>query len=65
MPKIKTSSSAKKRFKMLASGKIKRSKAFRRHLLTKKNRNNKRKLRQSAYISAVDMRAIARLLPNG
>jgi large subunit ribosomal protein L35 len=65
MPKIKTRSAAKKRFKMLPSGKIKRSKAFRRHLLTCKTRKSKRHLRESAYVNASDMRAIARLLPNG
>lgn len=61
--KMKTRSAAKKRFKVLASGKIKRSKAFRRHLLTKKSAKTKRDLRQNAYVSAVDMVHIAPLLP--
>ncbi len=65
MPKMRTRSAAKKRFTKLASGKIKRSKAFRRHLLTCKTRKSKRHLRQSAYVNAADIRAIARLLPNG
>jgi large subunit ribosomal protein L35 len=45
MPKMKTKSGAKKRFKVLGSGKIKRSQAFKRHILTKKTTKNKRKLR--------------------
>jgi large subunit ribosomal protein L35 len=65
MPKSKTRSAAKKRFKKLASGKIKRTKAFRRHLLTRKSRKTKRHLRQNAYVSGADLRAISRLLPNG
>lgn len=65
MPKMKTRSAAKKRFSFLSSGKIKRSKAFRRHLLTKKTAKNKRQLRDSAYVGRADIRAIRLLLPNG
>jgi large subunit ribosomal protein L35 len=61
--KMKTRSAAKKRFKVLASGKIKRSKAYRRHLLTKKSAKTKRDLRQNSYVSAADMVHIAPLLP--
>ena len=63
--KMKTRSSAKKRFKITATGKIKYSKAFRRHLLTKKSRKTKSKLRKPGYISAVDHRNVARLMPYG
>lgn len=66
MPKMKTRSAAKKRFKKVGGSKgtkIKRSKAFRRHLLTKKNRKTKRDLRKSAYVSAVDYNHIRFLLP--
>ena len=63
MPKMKTSSAGKKRFKKLASGKIKRSKAFRRHLMTCKSRKTKRQLRGGSYVSAADMVHIKFLLP--
>ena len=66
MPKMKTCSSAKKRFKKVGGSKgtkIKRSKAFRRHLLTKKNRKTKRDLRKSTFVSKADLNNISRLLP--
>ena len=62
MPKMKSRSSAKKRFKRLSSGLIKRAKAYRRHLLTKKARKNKRQLRQPAYINKSDDHKILQLL---
>jgi large subunit ribosomal protein L35 len=65
MPKMKTKSSAKKRFKKTASGKIKYTQAYRRHLLTRKSRKPKRNLRRSSYISTVDHNRIAKLLPYG
>ena len=63
MPKMKTHSASKKRFKKTGGGNIKRAKAFRRHLLTKKTRKNKRDLRKRAYISACDVATIRKLLP--
>lgn len=63
--KMKTRSSAKKRLKMLSSGKIKRAKAYRRHLLTKKSAKTKRKLRETSYVGAADIRRIKKLLPYG
>jgi large subunit ribosomal protein L35 len=63
MPKVKTNSAAKKRFKKLGNGKIKRAKAYKRHLLTKKNRKTKRNLCKTAYVSKVDYKHIAPLLP--
>ena len=64
--KVKTRSAAKKRFKKVGGKngvKIKRTKAFRRHLLTKKSRNTKRNLRKNAYVSDVDFKHIIQLLP--
>ncbi len=61
--KMKTKSSAKKRFKKTATGKIKYTKAFRRHLLTKKARKRKNRLGKSAYINKADMSHIAKMLP--
>lgn len=63
MPKMKTHSGAKKRFKKLKSGLIKAEKAFHRHLLTKKNSKTKRKLRGSLYVNAANMPNVERLLP--
>jgi large subunit ribosomal protein L35 len=62
MPKMKTRSAAKKRFKKLPSGKIKRSKAFKRHLLSKKNRKTKRGLRAIGYVGKSDHHHISQLL---
>jgi large subunit ribosomal protein L35 len=63
MPKVKTHSGAKKRFKKLKSGLIKAARPFRRHLLTKKSRKTKRELRQPLYLSKADKGHIAPLLP--
>lgn len=49
MPKMKTKSSAKKRFKVLGNGGVKRAHAFKRHILTKKTTKNKRQLRGLIY----------------
>lgn len=61
--KVKTHSGAKKRFKVTKSGKIKASRAFRRHLLTKKSTNRKRGLRSPLYLADCDIKHIAPLLP--
>lgn len=63
MPKVKTNSAAKKRFKKCGNGKIKRGKAFKRHLLTGKSRKTKRNLGKTAYVSSADYKRIAPLLP--
>jgi len=63
MGKMKTCSAAKKRFKKLKGGKIKRSSAFRRHILTKKSAKTKRDLRQKAYVSEADAPRVRLLLP--
>lgn len=54
MPKMKTKSSAKKRFKLTASGKVKRNHAYHNHILTKKTKKQKRNLCHSAIVSKAD-----------
>ncbi len=63
MPKMKTHRGAAKRFKKTATGKLKRSKAYRGHILTKKSPKRKRKLRKSGLVSKSDQKRIAQLLP--
>lgn len=63
MPKMKTHRGANKRFKATGSGKLKRSKAYKRHILTKKSSKTKRNLRQAGIVSKGDQTRIARLLP--
>ena len=63
MPKMKTKSGAKKRFKVRGSGSIKRSMAFKRHILTKKTTKNKRHLRGSTTVHATNMGHMAQMLP--
>ena len=54
MPKMKTKSSAKKRFKLTGSGKIKRKHAFKSHILTKKSNKRKLRLTQSTLVDKAD-----------
>ncbi len=63
MPKLKTHSSSKKRFNITGSGKIKRAKAYRRHILTKKTSKRKRNLRKNTVVSSADYSTIKRLIP--
>ncbi len=63
MPKMKTHSAAKKRFRKTGGTLIKRAQSRRRHLLTKKTSKRKRQLRKIAYISKGDAVHIMRLLP--
>ena len=58
MPKMKTVSSAKKRFKQTASGKLKRKHAFKSHILTKKETKQKRNLTHSALVHKADEKNI-------
>ena len=62
MPKIKTHSGAKKRFKPTKSGKVKRSHAFASHILTKKSTKRKRGLRAGAYADKTNESAIKRMI---
>jgi large subunit ribosomal protein L35 len=63
MPKMKTKSGAKKRFKVAANGRIKRGAAFRRHILTKKSTKRKRKLRGINSVHGSDTRSVRIMLP--
>lgn len=62
MPKQKTNSSAKKRFTLTGSGKIKRKHAFKRHILTKKTKKQKRRLTHFGLVAKVDVREVKELL---
>jgi large subunit ribosomal protein L35 len=63
MPKLKTKSGAKKRFKVSASGRIKRGSAFMRHILTKKSTKRKRQLRGGTRVHESDSRSVRSMLP--
>ena len=62
MPKQKTKRAAAKRFKITGTGKVKRFRAFKSHILTKKHPKRKRRLRQATTLSKADERRIRRLL---
>ena len=62
MPKVKTNSSAKKRFKVTGTGKITHQKAFRRHLLTKKSKKRKRAMNKDGQVHAANQDFVKRLL---
>ncbi len=63
MPKMKTKSGAAKRFKVRGSGSIKRSQAFKRHILTKKTTKAKRHLRGTEGVHASDDKMVRAMLP--
>ena len=63
MPKIKTHTGAKKRFKLTKNGKVKRSHAYRRHILNKKSTKLKRGLRKATYVRPGDAAVIKKLIP--
>lgn len=63
MPKLKTHTGAKKRFKLTKTGKVKRSHAFTSHILTKKSTKRKRALRKGAYADKTNVAALKHLLP--
>lgn len=63
MPKMKTKRGAAKRFKKTGSGKIKRSKAFTSHILTKKSTKRKRNLRKSGLVDSANAPTIRKILP--
>ncbi len=63
MPKMKTHRGAAKRFKSTASGRFKRSKAYKSHILTKKTTKRKRKLDTRTLVSPSDQRRVAQMLP--
>ena len=61
---MKTVSGAKKRFKITATGKLKRKKAYASHILTKKSSKRKRNLRTPTLVAKVDLPRMRSLLPN-
>jgi large subunit ribosomal protein L35 len=63
MPTMKTKSGAKKRFRVRGSGSIKRSQAYKRHILTKKSTKNKRHLRGSAEVDRTNAASVRAMLP--
>lgn len=63
MPKMKTHRGAAKRFKVTGTGKLKRAKAYKSHILEKKSRKRKRNLRQSGLVSAADAKNMKKILP--
>ncbi|RJQ40201.1 MAG: 50S ribosomal protein L35 [Nitrospiraceae bacterium] len=63
MPKMKTHRGAAKRFKVTGTGKIKRSKAFKSHILTGKPSKRMRKLRTATLVSKKEQSNIKKLLP--
>jgi large subunit ribosomal protein L35 len=63
MPKMKTKRAAAKRFKLTGTGKLKRGKAFRSHILTKKSSKTKRNLRKTGYVSSTQEKTMKTLLP--
>ena len=62
MPKMKTHKGAKKRFKVTGTGKVKRMRAFKSHILTKKSPKRKRRLRRGDLVSSGQEKTIKRLL---
>ena len=63
MPKMKTSRSAAKRFKMTGTGKIVRNKAYKRHILTKKSTKRKRNLRKDIILDETNVKNMKKILP--
>lgn len=63
MAKLKTNKSVAKRFKFTKKRKLKRAKAYKRHILTKKTKKRKRNLRRTALVDSTDIKRVIRLLP--
>lgn len=63
MPKIKTNRAAAKRFKKTATGKLKRNKAYKSHILTKKSTKRKRNLRKPTVTDATNVKNMKKVLP--
>jgi large subunit ribosomal protein L35 len=63
MPKMKTHRGAAKRFKLTKNGRVKRAKAYKSHILTKKSAKRKRSLRKGTYASVAEEKNIKKLLP--
>ncbi|MBQ8815240.1 MAG: 50S ribosomal protein L35 [Lachnospiraceae bacterium] len=63
MPKLKTKRAAAKRFQKTGTGKLKRMKAFKSHILTKKSTKRKRNLRKSTITDAANAKVMNKILP--
>ena len=63
MPKMKTKSGAKKRFRVSSSGRVKRAQAYKRHILTKKSTKTKRQLRNVVEINRSDKASVRAMMP--
>ena len=63
MPKIKTNRAAAKRFKVTGTGKLKRNKAYKSHILTMKSTKRKRNLRQATITDATNVKNMKKVLP--
>ena len=63
MPKMKTSRAAAKRFKVTGTGKLKRNKAYTRHILTKKTTKTKRNLRKATMTDETNVKNMKKILP--
>ena len=63
MPKIKTSRAAAKRFKVTGTGKLKRAKAYKSHILTKKTQKRKRNLRKATVLDQSNVKNMKKILP--
>ncbi len=63
MPKMKTKSGAAKRLKVCGSGVVKRSRAFKRHILTKKTTKNKRQLRGTTVVDKTNLASVHAMMP--
>ena len=63
MPKVKTSRAAAKRFKKTGTGQLKRMKAYKSHILTKKSQKRKRNLRKSTTVDASIVKSMKKILP--
>lgn len=63
MPKIKTNRAAAKRFKKTGTGKLKRNKAYKSHILTKKSPKTKRTLRKAVIVDASNFKNMKKILP--
>lgn len=64
MPKMKTKSAAKKRFRVRPGGTVKCGQAFKRHILTKKSTKVKRQLRGATNVNDSDVASVMRMMPN-
>ena len=63
MPKLKSHSASKKRFKLTANGKVKCGKAFRSHRLVSKDKKAKKHHRLTGYVSKANIKVVKKLIP--